>query len=71
MVCVQRGISGLRIGGRTSGWFGMKGQPDGYSVRNIFEVLFTEYLMGSGKAIFEGGFKFEASEASKSCDIIA
>ena len=34
-------------------------------MRNILEVSFTEDGTGAGKAIFEGGFKFEASEARK------
>ena len=38
MVCGQGGLSGLRRGGITVGGLGMKGQPDGYSVRNIFKV---------------------------------
>ena len=43
----------------------MEGQPDGSSVTNILEDSCTEEGMGSGKAIFEGGFKFSASEARK------
>ena len=34
-------------------------------MRNIFEGSFNEEGTRSGKAIFEGGFKFEASEARK------
>ena len=34
-------------------------------MRNIFEVSFTEEGTGSGKDIFEVGFKFAASEARK------
>ena len=41
----------------------LQGRYDGYSVRNMFEVSFTEEETGSGKFIFEGGFKFAASEA--------
>ena len=43
----------------------MKDQPDGYSVRNIFEDSCTEEGTGAGKAIFEGGLKFAVSEARK------
>ena len=34
-------------------------------MRNIFEDSYTEEIMGVGKAIFEGAFKFAASEARK------
>ena len=44
---------------------GLQGHPDGSLVRNIFEYSFTEEGMGTGKAIFEGGFKFASSEARK------
>ena len=60
MVYGQRGLSGLRIGGRKFGGLGLKGQPYGSSVRNIFEGSLTEEVMGSVKAIFEGWFKFSA-----------
>ena len=46
----------------------MKCHPDGSSVRNIFEDSFTEEVTGSGKAIFEGAFKFSAFEAMKKFD---
>ena len=46
----------------------MQGQHDRYSVRNIFEDSFTEEGTESGKAMFEGGFKFAASEARKNFD---
>ena len=36
---------------------------------NIFEVSFTEEGTGAGKYIFEGGFKFVASEARTEFDI--
>ena len=65
VVCGQRGFSGLHRRGRTFGGLGLKGQPDGSSVRNIFEDSFTEKGTLAGKAIFEGGFKFETSEARK------
>ena len=66
MVCGQGGgLSRLHRGGRTFGELGLQGQPDGSSVRNIFEGSFTEEGAGSGNAIFEGGFKFAASEARK------
>ena len=48
----------------------MKGQSDGYLVRNIFEGSFTEEIMGAVKAIFEGGFNFAAYEARKKFDSI-
>ena len=50
---------------RTFCGLGIQGQPDGYSVRNIFEGSFTEEGTGAVKAIFEGGFKVAASEARK------
>ena len=40
------------------GRLGTQGQPNGSSVRNIFEGSFNEEGTGSGKDIFEGGFKF-------------
>ena len=43
----------------------MKVQPDGSSVRNIFEGSFNEGVMGSGKTIFEGGFRFASSAERK------
>ena len=49
----------------------MKDQPDGYSVRNIFEDSCTEEGTGSGKAIFEGGFKVEYYEERKKFDSTA
>ena len=58
---VQGGIYGLHREGKTFGGLGLQGQSDGYSVSNIFEGSFTEEIIGSGKAIFEGGFKFAAS----------
>ena len=68
MVCGQGGLSGIRIGGRTFGGLGLQGQPDGYSVRNIFADSFTEEVTGVGKDIFEGGFKFADSEARHNFD---
>ena len=53
------------------GGLGLQGQPDGSSVRNIFEDSFNEEGMEAGKAIFEGGFKFAASEARKRFDSTA
>ena len=50
------------------GWLGLQGQYDVSSVRNIFEGSLTEYGMGSGKATFEGGFKFEYFEERKNFD---
>ena len=69
MVCGRGGLSGLRRGGITVGGLGMQGQPDGSSVRNNCEGLFTEEVTRVGKAVFEGGFKFAASEARKKFDI--
>ena len=37
----------------------------------MFEGSFTEYIMVAAKAIFEGGFKFSASETSKKFYITA
>ena len=37
-------------------------------MRNIVEGSFTEEITGVGKDIFEGGFKFAASEARKKFD---
>ena len=71
MVCGRGGISGLRRGGITFGELGMQGQIDGSSVRNIFEDSCTAEGMGSGKAIFNGGFKFAASEARNKFDSTA
>ena len=56
---------------RTFCGLGIQGQPDGYSVRNIFEGSFTEEGTGAVKAIFEGGFKFSASETSEKFNITA
>ena len=53
------------------GGLGIQGQPGVSSLRNIYEGSFTEYGTLSGKAIFEEGFKFASSEASKKFDIIA
>ena len=47
------------------GGLGLQGQPDGFSVRNIFEDSSIEVGMGAEKDIFEGGFKFSASETWK------
>ena len=47
------------------GGLGLQGQPDGSSVRNMFQGSFTEEGTGAGKDIFELGFKFSASEARK------
>ena len=35
------------------GGLGLQGQPDGFSVRNIFEGSFTEEVTRAGNAIFE------------------
>ena len=71
MVCGQGGLSILHRGGIKFDGLGLQDQPNGSSVRNVFEGLFTEKEMGAGKAIFEGGFKFEASEARKQFDSTA
>ena len=68
MVCGQVDISGICIGGRTFGLLGLQVQPDGSSVNNIFEGLFTEEEMVAGTDIFEGGFNLSASEARKKFD---
>ena len=65
MVCGLGGLSGLNIGSRTFIRLGIQGKPDGYSVINILEGSFTEERKVAEKAIFEGGFKFEDSEARK------
>ena len=65
MVCGQGGLSGLNIGSRRFFGLGMQGKPDGYSVVNILEGSFTEEGKVAGKVIFEGGFKFEDSQARK------
>ena len=61
MICGQGDISGLCRGGRTFGGLGLQGQPDGSSVRNMFEGSFTEEGTGELKSNFEGLFKFLAS----------
>ena len=71
MVFGLLGIYGLHRGCRTFYELGLQGQPDESSVRNIFEGSFTEYGMGLGKSIFEGGFKFSASETNKKFDSTA
>ena len=68
MVCGQGGLSGIRIGGSNFGGLGMQGQLHVSSVSNIFGGSFTEEVNGSGKAIFEVGFKFSASEARNKFD---
>ena len=47
---------------------GLQGQPYGSLVSAIFEGSLNEERAGSGKAIFKGGFKFSASDASKNFD---
>ena len=69
MVFGQGGLSGIRRGGIAFDGLRLQGQSDGSSVRNIFEGLFTEEGTGLGKAIFDGGFKFSASEARKKFNI--
>ena len=44
---------------------GLQGQPDGSSVRKHFESSCRKDGTGSGKAIFEVGLKFSASESRK------
>ena len=68
MVCEQVGISGIHIGGRTFSRLGIQGQLNGYSVRNMFEISFTEEVMGAGKDVLEGVFKFAASESRNKFD---
>ena len=43
----------------------MKGHTGGSSVRNIFEGSFNEVGKVAGNDIFEGVFKFEASDSRK------
>ena len=43
-------------------WVGLASQPDRYSERNIFDNSCTEEGTGSGKAVFEGGFKLAVSK---------
>ena len=45
------------------GGLGLKVQPDGYLMRNNLEGSINEKVMGAVKYIFEGGFKFAASDA--------
>ena len=49
---------------------GLQGHTDVYPLSNIFECSFTEEGTGAGKAIFEGGFKFAASETRKKFDSV-
>ena len=65
MVCGRGGLYGIRRGGKTFGGLGLQGHPYGSSVRNSFEGSINKEGTGSGNAIFEGGFKFAASEAKK------
>ena len=70
MVCGRGGISELHRGGKIFGGLGLQGKTDGSSVINICKGSFTEDGTGSGKSIFEGGFKFSASEARRKFDSI-
>ena len=65
MVCGWGDLSGIHIGVRAFGGLGMQSHPDGSSVISIFEGTFTVEGTGSGRAIFEGRFKFSASEERK------
>ena len=65
MLCGQGGLYGPYRGGRKFDGLGLQGQTDISSVRNIFEGSFTEERIGQVNYIFEGGFKFEASETRK------
>ena len=49
----------------------LQGNPDGSSVRNIFEGSFTEDRKEKGKDIIEVGFKFAVSEVLKKFDTTA
>ena len=49
------------MGGRVFAGLGLQGHPDGSSVSNIFEDLCTEEGTEAVKNIFEGWFKFSAS----------
>ena len=50
------------------GGLGLQGQPDGYSVINMFEGSFIEEVTGAGKAFFEEGFKFSTPEERNKFD---
>ena len=63
MVFGQGSLSGICIGGRTFGGLGLKGRSYESSLRNMFQGSLTEEGKVSGKSIFEGGFKFTASES--------
>ena len=65
MACGRGGFSGLLRGRSALGGLGLQYQTYGSSVRHIFEGSFIEELTGAGKAIFEGGFNFEASDTRK------
>ena len=65
------GLSGICRRGRKFCGLGIQGQPGGYSVRNMFEVPFTEEGKGAGQAIFDEGFKFSASDSRKKFDSTA
>ena len=69
MVCVQGGLSGLHIVGRTFCGLRLQGQTEGCSISNIFKGSFTEEGTGVGKAILEEEFKFESFEARRNFDI--
>ena len=68
VVCGQGYLSGISRGGSTFGGLGLQGQPYGYPERNILDDSCTEDGTVARKAIFEVGFKFEASEARKYSD---
>ena len=61
VVCGRGGLSGsgLYIRGRKFVGLGLQGQPDRLSVRNIFEVPFTEERTGAGKLSLKEGSSFQ------------
>ena len=71
MICGQGGLYVIRKGGSTFGGMGIQGQSDISSVRNIFKGSFTKEWKVSGKAIFEVGFDFPASETMKEFNVTA
>ena len=58
VICGRGGLSGLHRGWRLFGGLGLQDQSDGYSVRNVIEVSFTEEVTATGKYIVEGGFMY-------------
>ena len=53
VVCGQGYLYGIHMGRKMFCGLGLQVQPDGSSVRNIFEGSLTEEVTGEGKDIFE------------------